>query len=236
MKLTILAVTRMQEKRICIAGINEEGKWVRPVKDYPGHFEEADISSKEGSIIYKNFNIVEIDFTKKLDNPPHSEDHVINESKEPKVVGDVPSEKRGQFLNSHTENNFFANHEGEPVRKVLQEANRSLILIGPVNIRCVVFKKDKGPKVLYDLPGINIESRYTPCTDFKLRSLSKRVLKENDELVMNWTQLKEELKIEKVFLAIGLARWWEEKKDYYDMIIGMHTIPDYQTEIDYNKL
>lgn len=51
MKLTILAVTRMQERRICIAGINEDGKWVRPVKDYPNQFEEVDIFDKDKSPI-----------------------------------------------------------------------------------------------------------------------------------------------------------------------------------------
>lgn len=151
MKLTILAVTRMQEKRICIAGINEDGKWVRPVKAHPNHFEETDIFGKDKSIIYKNFNIVEIDFIRKLENPPHSEDYIIDESKEPKLIGNLPTQKREEFLISHTENDFFANHEGELIRKILKDSNRSLILVGQVDIRYVVIEKGKTPRIRFDI-------------------------------------------------------------------------------------
>ena len=238
MKFTILAVTKMQERRICIAGINEDGKWVRPVKDYPNQFEETDIFDKDKSIIYENFNIIEIDFTKKLEKPPHSEDYIINEDKKPKVIGNIPLQKRGEFLISHTENDFFANREGEPVRKILKGANRSLVLVGPVDIRYVVIESGKTPRICFDIPDVYDCERSTPCTDLKFIAFCKEISKgkNNKKIVLNSHELKRTLEIESIFLALGLGRWYEEKKDYYDMVIGFHTIPDYQTEIDYNNL
>lgn len=238
MKLTILAVTRMQEKRICVAGIDETGKWVRPVKDYPHHFEEVDIFGEDKSVIYENFNIVEMDFTEKLDKSPHSEDYVINEGKKPTVIGNIPSQKREEFLIPNTENNFFADHEGEPVRKILQDSNRSLILVGPVDVRYVVIEKDKTPRIRFDIPNVYNCERSTPCTDLKFITFGKKVLKErgSEKVVLGSEELKRMIRIEKIYLALGLGRWYEEKKDYYDMVIGFHTIPDYQTEIDYDNL
>src|SRR3989338_8009097 len=177
MKFTILAVTKMQERRICIAGINEDGKWVRPVKDYPNQFEETDIFDKDKSIIYENFNIIEIDFTKKLEKPPHSEDYIINEDKKPKVIGNIPLQKRGEFLISNTENDFFANREGEPVRKILKGANRSLVLVGPVDIRYVVIESGKTPRICFDIPDVYDCERSTPCTDLKFIAFCKEISK-----------------------------------------------------------
>ena len=238
MKLTILAVTKMQERRICIAGINENGKWVRPVKDYPNHFKEVDLFDKDRLPIYKNFNIVEIDFTRKLEKHPHSEDYVINENKEPEVIGSFPLQKREEFLISHTENDFFANHEGEPVRKILKEANRSLVLVGPVDVRYAVIEEGKTPRIRFNIPNVYDCERSTPCTDLKFIAFCKVILKErgNEKVILDSQELKRILEIESIFLALGLGRWYKEKKDYYDMVIGFHTIPDYQTEIDYNNL
>lgn len=238
MKLTILAVTKMQERRICLAGINENGKWIRPVKDYPNHFEEADIFDKERILIYKNFNIIETDFIRKLEKTPHTEDYIINEDIKPKVLGSLPLQKREEFLISNTENGFFANHEGEPIRKMLKEANRSLILVGPVDIKYTVIEENKTPRIRFNILNTYDCERSTPCTDLKFIAFCKEILKErnNKRVVLNSHELKRLLKIKSVFLALGLGRWYEEKKDYYDLIIGFHTIPDYQAEIDYNTL
>lgn len=238
MKLTILAVTKMHEKRICIAGINENGEWVRPVKEYPTHFEKIDIFGEDKLPIYKNFNIVEMDFTRKLEKPPHSEDYIVNENKRPKVIGNFPLQKREGFLISHTENNLFVNHESEPVRKILKGANRSLVLVGPVDIKYVIIELGKTPRIRFDIPKIYDCERSTPCTDLKFIALCNGVLKEksNEKVILYSHELKKILKIESIFLALGLGRWYEEKKDYYDMVVGFHTSPDYQTEIDYNYL
>lgn len=238
MKLTLLAVTRMHEKRICIAGIDEEGRWVRPVKAYPNHFGKEDLFGKNESFIYGNFNIVEMDLTKELKKYPHSEDSIINEIREPKVIGNIPIQKREEFLISHTENHLFENNEGEVVRKILQNANRSLVLVGPVDVRYVVIEKDKTPRIRFDIPLVYNCERSTPCTDLKFIAFCKRILKEKDyeKVILNSYELKQGLGIEKTYLALGLGRWYEERKDYYDMVIGFHTIPDYTQEINYVNL
>jgi len=88
------------------------------------------------------------------------------------------------------------------------------------------------------IPDVYDCERSTPCTDLKFIAFCKEISKgkNNKKIVLNSHELKRTLEIESIFLALGLGRWYEEKKDYYDMVIGFHTIPDYQTEIDYNNL
>tara|TARA_Y100000310_G_scaffold140319_2_gene139691 strand:- start:4135 stop:4341 length:207 start_codon:yes stop_codon:yes gene_type:complete len=65
---------------------------------------------------------------------------------------------------------------------------------------------------------------------------SKQTLKSlnSDKIVLNRDKLREILKAEKIFLSLGLTR--EYKGEFYEMVIGFHTIPDYNVKIDYNNL
>lgn len=63
MELTILAVTKMQEDHIYIGGINNEGEWIRPVKESRLKISDLFVNDKP---IIKNFNKIELPLKKKL--------------------------------------------------------------------------------------------------------------------------------------------------------------------------
>lgn len=231
MKVVILAVTKMQGDRICIAGINEESQWVRPVREYPQHMEINDIFDKNTKKpIYEVFNVVEIPVTKKTGVSPHTEDVLIDLEKNPQVVGKIPVPEREAFLIKHCENELFKG-QSEPINELLEKSNRSLILVGPAKLHRAVLKIDKTPRLDFDIPGYaNNVSR--PCTDLKFIALCKHIVEEKkaQEVIFDSAQLASVLRADKIFLGLGLSRKFEGA--FHTMIVGLHTIPDYDSEDD----
>ncbi|MDI6655429.1 MAG: hypothetical protein QME59_06025, partial [Candidatus Hydrothermarchaeota archaeon] len=209
MKIVILAVTKMQGDRICLAGINESNEWVRPVKRYPYHLEKSDLfNEKTNQIIYENFNIVDIPLIKKLEKSPHSEDYIIGSNKIPTVISNLPIDKREKFLLEHSDNNLLKGHSEKPINKLLEKVNRSLVLIGPVKINYVVLEKDKTPRIHFEITAIYKSDRSLPCTDLKFRAFGRSILKakNSQKVVLNSKQLTDILKTDKIFIGIGLTR------------------------------
>lgn len=231
MKVVILAVTKMQGDRICIAGSNEENQWVRPVREYPQHMEINDIFDKNTKKpIYEVFNVVDIPVIKKIGVPPHTEDVLIDLQKNPQVVGKIPVPEREAFLIKHCENELFKG-QSEPINELLEKSNRSLILVGPAKLHRAVLKIDKTPRLDFDIPGYsNIGSK--PCTDMNFIALGKRILEEKkaQEVTLDSAQLANILKTDKIFLGLGLSRKFEGV--FHTMVVGLYTIPDYNSEDD----
>lgn len=74
--LIITDLTRMKEKRVCIAGYDENGNCIRPVLPPPGIKENT--LYLRGSHVISPFSVVEFDFLKHLPRPPHTEDYLYN--------------------------------------------------------------------------------------------------------------------------------------------------------------
>lgn len=232
MKITILAVSKMHEGRICIAGIDENNQWVRPVKEVEC-LETRDIFDKmTNQVIYENFNIVDIPLIKKRSNIPHSEDYVLDASKYPKVIGTIPPEERESFLVKRCENDFFKGHS-EKINKLLEVSNRSLILVGPIKINYVVLENDKTPRIKFEIADVYACDRTVPCTDLKFITLGRRILKDTNSqrIVLSSVQLADRIKTNKIFLSLGLSRIY--KGNYHALIVGVYTIPEYESKIDY---
>lgn len=237
MKLVMLAVTKMKENRICLAGINEAGQWVRPVKGYPLHLEREDLFGKNNKeVIFENFSIVDVPLTKKLDNSPHSEDYLMDIHKKPILISNLSINQRELYLLKHCENRFFKGTSGLPVKELLEKANRSLILVGPITLDKVAFDKEKTPRILFEIPGVYKSDRSLPCTDLKFIALGRETLNKNNSshMDLNPDRIKELLKTNKFFLSLGLTREWQG--DFHAMVIGFYTIPDYYTTIDYEVI
>ena len=244
MKVVILAATKMHGDRICIAGINENNQWVRPVKDYPKHLEINDIFEKSTKkLIYEVFNIVDIPIIKNICVPPHTEDVLIDLGKNPQVVGKIPPSERETFLLKHCENELLRGrslenasknqdpHSYKQISDLLVESNRSLILVGPVKLHRAVLKTDKRPRLNFDIPGYT-DNGDMPCTDLKFIALCKRILEENktQESTLDSAQLSNIFKTGKIFLGLGLTRKF--KGAFHTMVVGLYTIPDYDSEDD----
>ena len=53
-------------------------------------------------------------------------------------------------------------------------------------------------------------------------------------IVLNSDKIKQVLKTNKFFLSLGLTRKWQG--EFHAMIIGFFTIPDYDTNINYEGI
>lgn len=214
MKITILACTYMTGNKRCIAGLDQSGKWIRPVKNPLNH---EDLLDEHGNLIYAPFNIVDVPLLTNEPQSPHSEDWAIDTRKKATVLQTLTSsDLRKTFLDKHTENKILIGKEKEHLREILTKLNRSLILFGPVEI--ISISKDKHPRVSFKIPEINYSSlRSIPCTDMRFVDFCSKLSESEDP---NTYFLNKE-----IYLSIGLSRLF--KGDYWELIVGFHTIPDY---------
>ena len=237
MKLTILAVTK-REYGVCIAGVDEKLNWVRPVKNRILVLNDIKLN---GAVYLSNSCVYNFSVKKDGVTGYQTENYLIEE-KEPigylKRLGDA---ERNEIFSTLSENSLITSNPNLGVCKLLKEKNRSLILLGPVTIDSVELSQDDNIHVRFDfsIGQIKIKNqnlRSLPCTDLKFLSFAKDLLDEQNTtyLRLNGEELKDLLKVEKFFIAVGLtAELYME--DYWPMVIGIHTIPDYTQKINYGN-
>jgi len=97
----------------------------------------------------------------------------------------------------------------------------------------------KSPKITFRINSLHVKNQKgndLSCTDLKFRAFAKDLLKKKKltSLTLTGNQLQEMLKFDKIFVAIGLTGKFRD--EYWPMIIGFHTIPDYKQEVDYDNL
>jgi len=87
MNLTIMAVTKMKGSHVCVAGINEEGEWIRPVRTDRLLVDDL---FHEGKVVFEIYGIVNIYFRLHAPQPPHSEDWVVDWTRKLSRIGNKP--------------------------------------------------------------------------------------------------------------------------------------------------
>lgn len=211
---------------VCIAGIPRNSKrWVRPVRQ-SGQISKRDLFDANQQML-RPLDLVTFDLVRQSPNPPHVEDWATNFSQVP-VIEQRPSERqREDVLGSLA--------EASP-DDVLLRKSRSLVLIEPDQITSVSF--DPLPfggnyKVLlrFSLRGTQYDGEAKtpgyPCTDLKLRNWGRRF---KSRRVLGDRQLRDALGVKRIFLVMGLARWFNN--NYWPMVVGFLTCPDFSAEID----
>ncbi|GEM_PF-5483549 len=235
MELTVLAVTK-REHGVCIAGVDEKLNWVRPVKNRILMLE--DIKSNDGS--HLSSSCVYAVSAKKVDSKSYQSENYLLDEEEPVIyVKKLGDEERNEVFSKLSENSLIMSSPNQDVCKLLKEKNRSLILLGPVTIDSVELSQDDNVHARFDfsIGRIKIKNqnlRSLPCTDLKFLSFAKDLLEEQNApyLRLNGDDLKDLLKVEKIFMAIGLTAELYVG-DYWPMLIGVHTIPDYTQKTNY---
>jgi hypothetical protein len=237
-EVLILAVTKMLGG-VCIAGMTTEPdpisglRWVRPVREH-GHVLLGDITTPDGAVLYP-FDVVELNLLRPRPAPPHTEDWIADfVHHRPRITRRLEGERRAGFLHKYLDSD--PNH-------VLESQERSLCLIKPDWVRGS-FRLDPysgkfdarlafglGPRRYlgsYSKGGISV-------TDLKWRALGRDWLPEDG----GWTEFEAEdlqarFGIEEIYLAVGLTRSY--KGDYWRVIVGVHTLPDYHATVDYDNI
>jgi hypothetical protein len=237
-RLTLLASTVFDETRCCIAGIDSDGKWVRP------GVEGERLGTKRGTrlvpatflwndsgYIGDSLALLEMDIDRAVRRTsPHLED--VGLLSRPRRLGGISDEKeRIRFLTDHSENALLPQVSDEiELAEGLAAMGRSLILVGPVSLRQAVFGELPGfrgvvkyrARLTFKIPRQKTEVDLS-CIDLKWRALGRALGASEDEVSLTGDDLAPRLSIRPDFyLAIGLTRG-----EPYAMVVGVHSTPDF---------
>jgi hypothetical protein len=238
-EILIMAMTRMRSG-ICTAGFVHQPQaacdvtWVRPIKEF-GSLLLGDMCDAGGRVVEMG-DVVEIDLLRPRPDPIHQEDWLADFIKHrPRIVRQLAGQKRTDFL--------FRHIDAQPA-DVLDHPIRSLCLIHPQAVWACFegddITADYQARLRFQLnesiyPPTNNE-RGMPVTDLKWRALGRRWLAEEKcpQLHVDHTALLAHLKAETIFLSIGLSRSYNGRS--WPLVIGVHLVPDYTIDIDYDRL
>ena len=237
-EVLIMAVTRMLSG-VCIAGFSTERHpmsqlcWVRPVKEH-GTLLLGDITYSDKRVMQPG-DIVELNLLRPRPKPPHVEDWVTDFIyQRPRLARRLESERRGRWL---------ATHLDRSPKDITAQSSRSLCLVKPARIWASfsldAFSGKYQTRMGFTLPGVEHAEanapRGVPVTDVKWRALGRAWLgKEGGELALAQDELQKKLGAQEIYLALGLSRSYEGK--IWLLVIGVHCVPDYEAEIDYDNL
>ncbi len=213
--LTVLAVARPEKGQVCIAGIDENGEWIRPQGVY-----ESDVFSV-GSEKFKTLCISKVHVDAWRGRRPRKEDRYFVFCDGP--ARELNAEKKREFLDCYTDESVDA----------VFKSGRSLGLIKPCILQVYEErKKKKGQKSheLYlrfnfkDASGRVYRRWSCRCSDFYN---SWNELKRMHRWTYGWRMLRS-LRKNDTYLAIGLTYtdYGSNRLEYgtYPMIVGVHVL------------
>ncbi len=221
-RITLLAVTRMLSG-VCIAGLDEEGRWVRPVKERAGLL-IGDITYPTRAVM-QTFDVAEFPVLRARPQPPHVEDFISDFIRaRPRLVGHLAPEERAGFLAAHAET------DASPV---LREHTRSL---------CLVRAECLDASFTLDAYSGKYESRLSvdggrplPVTDLRWRAWGRRLLGGNGgECHLAAAGLFRALGTKEVYIAYGLSRNFQGQT--WTLVVGVHPVPDFEVTVDYGLM
>jgi hypothetical protein len=237
-EILMLAVTRMQAG-VCIAGMTAEPdpvtglRWIRPTREY-GHVLLGDITTAEGAVL-QPFDVAEFNLLRPQATPPHAEDWSADfVHHRLRILRRLEGERRAHFLSKYL--------DAAP-REVLDSQQRSLCLIKPDWIKgCFRLDSYSGQfdaRISFGLERRRYLGSYAKgglsVTDLKWRALGRAYLPPEG----GWSEfdagdLEARLGIQEVYLAMGLTRSYQGT--CWPIIVGVHTVPDYEATMDYDNL
>jgi Dual OB-containing domain len=236
--LVILAVTAMRTG-VCIAGVRQDAPsvWVRPVREfgtvmlgditYPGQGGERRVM--------RPFDIVEFTLERPHPEPPFVEDWICDFSRHrPRLLGTLEEGERLALLQaaSATPESSWSGH------------NRSLGTCVADNLSAIFSHDTYAGKYEARLSfgGQPATVSSLPCTDLKWRAfghalLAKEKASSTDQQVRMLSLTSQELRQmlgageRAIWLALGLTRELHGRR--WPLVVGVHTIPDYEATVDY---
>ncbi|QTC41321.1 hypothetical protein I7V34_19990 [Bacillus sp. V3] len=205
MRITILAVTKTYNQ-YCIAGMTEEGRWVRP-QPHTGLFWN-NLEYSDGSYIKVGdvWEIKDEEFSSETD--PTSPGHTEN-------IRLLGSATRVKILDNSSLLEFIRNHSEETLSltNTLNANGRSLCLI-----KIESFNKVNNSRITFNLDG----NRY--CNNTKTEGYPVTCLKWRSIFFQN---IQYPSSVDELYICIGLARTEPPKiLKEYPMVIGIFTNPE----------
>lgn len=234
-EILILAVTKMLSG-VCTAGFAQERdaatglRWVRPVKAHDTLL-LGDLADAAGRVV-QPFDVVELALEKERPEPPHVEDWVTDFVRHrPRVVRRIEGKRRADLL---------AECVDRSPQQVLVDHSRSLCLVQPDTVQ-IRFSRDSysgkfDARLSFALNSTQYGSqKRLPVTDLKWRALGYSWLGDSGGAVeMDDAELRDSLGLEALYLVLGLSRSYQGQ--WWTLVVGVHTVPDFEVEIDYARM
>jgi hypothetical protein len=243
--LAMLAVTVMKTG-VCIAGVRPDapGAWIRPVREF-GAVLLGDITypAAGGSSpsaprrVMRPFDLVELTLGRAQPDPPHVEDYICDfVHARPRLIGSVPEEKRAALLMG----------VASTPEAIWRQHSRSLGALA-VSDLTATFTLDTYTgkyEARVAFPGLPPGAQSAPCTDLKWRALGRRLLAAEGSaggedgartLTLAGDRLRAALGGAREFwIVMGTTRAYNGQ--HWPLIVGVHTLPDYEADVDYTAL
>jgi hypothetical protein len=238
-QVLVMAMTRMTTG-ICTAGFTTQKdpvsrlRWIRPIKEY-GTILLGDLTDSHGRVI-QLYDVIELQARQPRPDPPHGEDWITDFIyHRPRLLRRLEGERRARFLAAHLD---------QAPRDVLgREPKRSLCLVRPARLWAHFGPDPRSlqyqARIGFTLPGLPHpranSSRGVPVTDLKWRALGRRLLGQSkDTIALDQSALREKLAAQEIYLSLGLSRGYQGK--LWLLVVGVHVVPEYQVEVDYDNL
>jgi hypothetical protein len=236
-EITTLALTKMHGG-VCTAGIDAEGRWVRPVRP---RVESKPV--REGASDYSllpidffhggqshlvNLGVTRFWFTEAEPHTPHVEDWTLNLKQKPQLLGKLSAEEQERFLEAHVENDLSP---------LCRQHARSLMLIRPdsfsFSFGMNLSGDDVSVRASFACNGETFDD--VGCTDLRVRALGRKLLEKasGGKASLTSEDFKRHGK-QATYLTLGLSRLFQNK--HWLLLVGVHSLPELAVEIDYAKL
>lgn len=244
--LVMLAVTKMQTG-VCIAGVRREDSsaWVRPVREF-GSILLGDVtypptpgaSPTAPRRVMRPFDVVEFALGRARREPPFVEDWTCDFAHHrPRLLATLPASERAALLDA----------AACPPETLFVQGSRSLGALAVEHLTATFHHDTYSGKYEARLAfaGLPASDADAPCTDLKWRALGRRLLSDHPAVhadqsgVRALTLADDELRTalggaERIWLALGLTRPYRGRS--WPLVVGVHTLPDYEAAIDYTIL
>jgi hypothetical protein len=236
--ITTLAITKMRGG-VCTAGIDDAGLWVRPVRPAPEQPWRTSGATDHsllpidffhgGKSHLVNLAVTRLYLTKQAPDPPHVEDWIIDPRKKPELLRKLSPAEQQDFLSSHAESG---------ISRLLPAHTASLCLVRPHRFSFLFRVAPTGDDVSVrsSFYAAGDEIRDIACTDLRMRALGRSLLVGKSyeaEFTLSDEDFRRRGKAE-TYLAVGLSRLYQGK--HWPLIVGVHSIPELDVEIDYGRL
>lgn len=242
--LVLLAVTVMKTG-VCIAGVRREAPktWVRPVREF-GTVLLGDITypTPPGAggerRVMRPFDIVELTLGRARPDPPHVEDWTCDFAhSRPRLLATLAEGQREQVLAA----------AGASSDAIWTDRNRSLGTLRVDDVSATftadAYAGTYEARVVF--PGLPSDIASVACTDLKWRALGRRLLARGQAaaasqgathvLRLGGDELRAALGgPSDIWLALGMTRLHDGRT--WPLVVGVHTVPEYEADVDYHAL
>jgi hypothetical protein len=235
--ITILALTKMHGG-VCAAGIDGDGRWVRPVRPHSDSQPRFEMVTDYcllpldffhgGHSHLINLAVTRFWFTSHKPQAPHTEDWVMELSRKPQLIRKLTGEEQERFLAAHVEDTApLFNGEGR----------RSLALIKHTSFSFSFGMNRSGDDVSvrasFKAGDVGIDD--VGCTDLRMRALGRKMLEKSRDgrSLLSDEDFRRQDK-QATYLTIGLSRPFQGK--HWPILVGVHSLPELDVEIDFARL